>query len=438
MAKLLLSVLGKGQVNLTEKREYRKAKYYLEDDSNKTVCETPYVAEAILTLDKNIKYDKFVIYGTKKSMWGVLFYDTLSKLDAVESEFEEAIELNSKDINGEVIQEDLHKLEAALSNLHKLETKCVIIDTGYNREELWNIFNVIIHLNVDVRDRISIDITHGLRFQPLILFLGLMYFRAVKPFTRVEKIYYGALEMSEDFGGKTPIMNLKDIIEMTEWIEAASTFNNFGDSTHLSELLEELLVRSLPPGKSMAAYNQQINKIKSISEVLELNDFRNIETTTKEFDQSLKFFDRTLEAPQFKLIHPLLKELPEKLLSCRTKWETLVELSEIHWNSKRFGFAILSLWEGVINFFASQMGVNEMDKFSFERVSREICYKKNYSKRDEEFANQLNILRKLRNSLTHADTRDRHHYTDIMEYYPKVLSYIKSKMLTVQFNGKIH
>jgi CRISPR-associated DxTHG motif protein len=75
-------------------------------------------------------------------------------------------------------------------------------------------------------DGIILDVTHALRHLPMLGLLSVFYLRAVAK-TRIEAIYYGALEQTQD--NKTPVLRLDGLLKLYEWIRALENFNKDGD-----------------------------------------------------------------------------------------------------------------------------------------------------------------------------------------------------------------
>ena len=81
------------------------------------------------------------------------------------------------------------RLKILLENT-QLDSSGVLIPTGQNEEEIWEIFHTIIN-NIEEGDKIVLDITHALRYIPMLATIILDYAKVVKNI-EILGIYYGA------------------------------------------------------------------------------------------------------------------------------------------------------------------------------------------------------------------------------------------------------
>ncbi|MGE5604207.1 MAG: TIGR02221 family CRISPR-associated protein, partial [Bacteroidota bacterium] len=94
------------------------------------------------------------------------------------------------------------------------------IPAGQTVDELWEIFNQVISA-VDVGEEIVFDITHSLRFLPVITFLTLIYLRSVKDI-KINELYYGAY--TQERLDNTPVFRLSGFLDIFDWLEGADSF----------------------------------------------------------------------------------------------------------------------------------------------------------------------------------------------------------------------
>ena len=247
MEKLLL-LIGKGQKELAreglkiERMTYRETEYFLSDNTEESF-KTPFVGEAIVRLYPQ-RFEQVHIFGTKDAMWDILYYHCRAEVN--------------KDLPDEYIEPFLQLCEAieqhnwqepdclldyvaqSFSAKTGIRCFCHLIDLGITPEELWKTFQLMTspHLKLDGH-KISIDITHSLRFHPLFFVFTLNYLQSVSPKTRFGSIFYGAFELSANFNKKTPIFDLKTFIDIMKWIDAAQAFRQYGDASAIAKLLEE-------------------------------------------------------------------------------------------------------------------------------------------------------------------------------------------------------
>jgi CRISPR-associated DxTHG motif protein len=115
---------------------------------------------------------------------------------------------------------------------HRVEW--VDIPEGRSEQELWEIFDRVASA-VDEGDTILLDITHGFRSMPMIVFPIASYLRKTKGVV-IERIVYGAFEarnpyrtppQSED---RVPIFDLTPLLELLDWTSGAEALLERGDA----------------------------------------------------------------------------------------------------------------------------------------------------------------------------------------------------------------
>ena len=104
----------------------------------------------------------------------------------------------------------------------------VKIPEGKSESELWEIFDICAK-QIDPEDEIILDITHGFRSSPLLIFIVAAYLRQVKK-VELKHILYGAFEARDPVANETPIFDLTPFVELLEWMNAVNVFQNYGDA----------------------------------------------------------------------------------------------------------------------------------------------------------------------------------------------------------------
>lgn len=115
---------------------------------------------------------------------------------------------------------------------HHPDFELVDIPEGRNEAEAWALFETLADPAVlPEGERVIFDITHGLRSLPMLGFLALSYLRVVRNIT-IEKVYYGALELTPKGGEKplTPVVDLTPLVNLLDWAQAAKRFQDTGDA----------------------------------------------------------------------------------------------------------------------------------------------------------------------------------------------------------------
>ena len=245
MAKILISPIGTGQI-ITD-REYRTAKYKFEDSSK--IYETPFVSAA---LAEYLKVDRIIFIGTAKSMWEEIYrYFTEGIGQNIDDEY--WIKINELSNNSRYDKKliDEKDLDLAMSSVDSYlktinanaigGTLSLIIDYGLNEEELWQNFSTFMKLMdiLDDGDEIYLDITHSFRSIPLFMYLIMEFMQTLgHKKISLNGLYYGMLEARWEIG-YAPVVDLKPVFEISQWIRGTHDFINYGNGYAIGELLEK-------------------------------------------------------------------------------------------------------------------------------------------------------------------------------------------------------
>lgn len=214
------------------------------------------------------------------------------------------------------------RLKVLLENT-QLNTKPVLIPTGQNEEEIWQIFNIIIN-NIDEGDEIVLDITHALRYIPMLATVVLDYAKVVKNI-KLLGIYYGAWDVRDKSTTipKAPIFDLAPLIEMQEWSQAVNTFIKYGNSGHL----EQISMTNLRPKLSKEIWARETRKfIDSVNNfTMNINTCRgqmilgknanqkSIQFVTEDVKKNLENVKNLDENFQLKPLVPLISKIEESI-----------------------------------------------------------------------------------------------------------------------------
>jgi CRISPR-associated Csx2 family protein len=408
MHKLIL-ILGTGQGVLEKhlEQKYRTADYYFEEEPDK-VYASPFIGEAIITA-KSGEFDEVFILGTINSMWETL-YDRAIGENASEEEIETFYSLADKIKNLTLSNDELKPVENKLTEIYKIKTNCKIISVGKSGKERWKIFEDIIGIP-DYGDKVSIDITHGLRYQPYILTLSLFYLQASKDIS-VENVYYGALELSKSYyNGKTPIMNLVSLVRMIKWVNSAFSFNRYGDSSVFAEVINPETNKNF------------IKRAEYFSNVLQLNTVKMIKANAEKFLKALNeinLHESELEA--FKLVEDKIKEFPTEVKNAKTNYEIMILLAEKHWTNNQYGLSILSAWEAIMEKLADVYAADIRNNFNnYRRISQ-------ISKNKNAFGDIAKKINNFRNAIAHAETEKSADPNKIIADFPYWFNELKNKI----------
>lgn len=214
----LISFLGKNQTG------YRSARYRFDSGF---VREVPFFG---LALTEYLRPQRLVLVGTAGSMWDVFFDregpeagdDLLALIDAAAR----------RAVTAEMLISHAQRLSDKLG----IEVQCLLI--GYARDEqeqaqlLLELADVVCE-----GERVALDVTHAFRHLPMLALVAARYLGKVKA-VQIEDIYYGALALGDEVNGETPVLRLKGLLTMLDWVDALASYDKDGDYGVFAPLLE--------------------------------------------------------------------------------------------------------------------------------------------------------------------------------------------------------
>lgn len=123
----------------------------------------------------------------------------------------------------------------------KGKLKVIHIPAGKEESELWEIFNSIVS-EVKENDEIVLDITHGFRSIPMVVFSVADYLRKTKSVV-IRYILYGAYEAgsaeSPDGIKRVPVFDLTPLLDLIDWTGGLETFLRRGEAMLIGEKMRE-------------------------------------------------------------------------------------------------------------------------------------------------------------------------------------------------------
>ncbi len=224
MARVYISALGAGKYHATT---------YCTPQNESDTISTRFIQEATVLLDcKNwSESDRILLLLTSK-----------------------AREVNWND-NGET--------EGLRNVLNKLKLKPHIHDvditSGGSKDDIWEAFDTIYNL-LNEGDEVTVDITHGFRYLPLLMVVVLNYAKATKHIS-IRNIFYGNYEAQKD--GCSPILDLSSFDHLLDWTGALDQFLTSGDASRASALAKR---RTLLQSESVDSPDTPADSREAIAE----------------------------------------------------------------------------------------------------------------------------------------------------------------------------
>lgn len=213
----LISFLGKGKQDKTT--GYKEANYVLGDK----IVTTPFFG---VELTRFIQPQQLLLIGTAGSMWDVFFDQHASD--------EKVLDLIDAVANQSVTEDLLNDLTPQIAQYLGCDVKCMVISYARDEQEQVSLLQRIAE-QLNPNDTISLDISHAFRHLPMLALVASRFLKNIKNI-QTQKIYYGALEMTEN--DKTPVVELDGLLKMLDWVDALSVYNHNGNYQVFSPMFE--------------------------------------------------------------------------------------------------------------------------------------------------------------------------------------------------------
>lgn len=343
MPKVLVSFLGAALDG------YKTANYKFGDG---TVITSTFIAEA---LSQYHQIDKMVLIGTAHSMWDEI-YDVLGHVDIENKQYIRAhlkeVCKASNHVKSELTQQDIRTIEEGLGD----NAKVIIIKYGLDDQEIAFNTKEIFKLEefLEDGDHLYLDITHSFRSLPIYLINCLIYLKNVCDKNLVlESISYGMLDVSGEFpSGKkvyvgdkevdellTPVVELKKILDVQDWIIGAYNFKEFGNTYKMASLLEK---------DESGRYGSVAADIKEFADVKNLN-YLNLYMNSAE---ALKRLAKGNDLPDMgkMVISPVMKDFVALFPSGMRQSRYQFRMAMWHNVRHNYGYALMLLVESVVSF----------------------------------------------------------------------------------------
>lgn len=418
----LILILGRGQGILTQElsKKYRKAIY--SSDQLKTGYITPFVGDAIINQNAS-SYTHVHILGTKNSMWDTLFEEIAG--DRINYDILEKAEKLAEVITNETTSpEDLEEVSRLYGETHGVKAFSYIIPVSQNDDDSMAIFNKILELNdINEGDKISIDITHGLRYQPLFLLTGFEYFSKLKK-VKMGDIFYGALELSsfsvdqenlpesqrkvdlsqiqktsrgtgapkKDAVAVAEIQNFKVINKMFEAINAGNLFVKYGKTD---------LLLQLEPLKKREALSK---KLLEFDYRIQLASLDNIKSKSSELLNAISKELETVTSPIDRLLLEAINQLPLKIAEQENNLLSALYVCKFYLNAGMYNNLALASYDVIFDYVAGIYGLEANDEISSTFIKRVFITLRSIPK-FRGISKNMERLRDIRNSFAHTSMR---------------------------------
>ncbi|MBQ8702267.1 MAG: TIGR02221 family CRISPR-associated protein [Prevotella sp.] len=344
--RVLISFLGTGPLESKETRTYRTANYHLGEAD---LGNYPFVSAA---LSKHYAIDKVLLVGTVHSMWEEVYRWFCEQSGKT---FDENIYFEIAD----ACEKASHNTPLAIPHQESIEqvlgsgSKVILIKYGIIEQDITENIKIILGLQqyLDNGDELIVDITHSFRSLPIFMMNLLIYLQNVSPKNiTISHIHYGMLEVTRELG-YTPIVDLKAMMDVQEWITGAYAFSMFGNTYKISKLLET-------ENKSVAPI------LRGFSDTMNLNYLYPMQSETQKLS-GIKTREYKTDLPKL-IISPIVNQFVEtfKVKSEHHRQSHFqLKLSEWQYRHKKYGQAYLTSNDALISYVCE---INDMPWDDFD------------------------------------------------------------------------
>lgn len=338
-------------------------------------------------------------------------------------------------------------LISQLASNHPCEIVEIIIPTGKNEKELWEIFDSITSV-LPENIELFYDVTHSFRSIPLITIAICNYLTVTKNI-KISKIVYGAYEAKQD--SLSPVFDLTQFLDLIEWTNSINQFIKFGNSTGLQNLLRKIhstTYKKNSPYKSqsLSIVGDELQRLTAALSVARIKE--SIRYGTNLLDKLKKIeqdFENIPEAKPFKVLLNKIKDrfsllaLHNKDLFSTDGFNAQLKMLEYYLETENYMQAVSLAREIVVSFFTNAKSLNPTKRENREEVERflgelSISYKNRIDlKEDTRIAKLWDELTSLRNDIDHCGmnenpTRSERAIKNINSICQDVINLIRSKL----------
>jgi CRISPR-associated Csx2 family protein len=383
--KVLLSFLGTGPLDSKETRMYKTTEYHLGDIN---LGSYPFVASA---LKKHYQVDTIILIGTVHSMWEEVyrwFSDDAGRSIDEDAYFCIANECENANYKSPLALTDKTFIEQAIGG----DSKIILIKYGITETEVMENINIILGLQqyLNTNDELIVDITHSFRSLPIFVMNLLFYLKNVsrKEIT-ISHIHYGMLEMSKELGF-APIIDLKAMMEVNDWVTGAYTFSEFGNAYKIAKLVE-------PEDKSAATL------LTEYSNLMNLNHLHAIQKISQRLS-ALKNKEYQTLLPEL-TISPIIGDFINRF-DVKENKHALFQIKVARWqlDHKKYAQAMLTINEAMVTYVCEQNKLewDGFDSREFAKAALKYRPEARCLKCDNELKKIYKKLQPLRNSTAHS------------------------------------
>lgn len=304
---------------------------------------TRFVGKAIVSR-YSPRFTDVIVFGTRGSGWADLLLACQEEpeiADKNDHRFHEARQNQpAPDAPLQAWEAYLQRVGKAFGERMNVKAICRLIPNGESDSEMWETLGVLASSQMRP-GRVSIDITHALRHQPLFLFATLLYLNTVRRDLEVGDVFYGNLFVKKP---EKPILRLDALTDLMRWTDAVQAFRTYGDAEPMADLLGDT-----------EAERALAEAARAFSRALMGNAAHLLAERAQAVLDALDALPQQPHNP-FDLVREAVAVLPRDLrLENVQPWEAMLRVAHYHVGTRRPTLALLLAWEAAVEFVSKAL-----------------------------------------------------------------------------------
>ncbi|MEW6068468.1 MAG: TIGR02221 family CRISPR-associated protein [Nitrospirota bacterium] len=261
--------------------------------------------------------------------------------------------------------------------------KPIEIPYGRSESDFWKMFDILTN-NLELKNTdVIFDITHCFRAIPVFTAIYIRFIRYIEPTANFSHIFYGSFEKEQPI---TPIVDLAPVLELLDWIEAATSFIKYGELEELSMKVKTKNDKAwkqnvIEKPKTLGEFSKRLQRLSNLSR---LTYVPLLSETSKELSILLNRIDFKEEIQRHVKPFSLLSDSLVRYTSRFAKssfWESHLEAAKWYLENKRPTQALLVLREIILTYLCEKDGCDPYDFKSRDIRERELNEQRNFSKK---------------------------------------------------------
>lgn len=185
-------------------------------------------------------------------------------------------------------------------------------------------------------DELYLDITHSFRSLALMSFVMTQFAQSISDKNlKIKGVFYGMFEYRSENNDITPIVNLKILFELQEWIQAIDAIKKYSDFNPLLQLLDENHIE-----RDVKNTFVNLNNSIGLANIGAMRQF--IDTATKKI--------KKISHSENKIVKLLVPEIVNLVEELNEELESDFQYALAKWfhKNKNYAFAYIALYEAII------------------------------------------------------------------------------------------